>query len=136
MTEDVVNVVVGLVFDDDNRVLIQQRTEPPEIAGLWEFPGGKIEINETPAVAVVRELDEEVGISVTASEPFMRVRHAYPKKTVVLEVLEVTQWSGEARGLEGQEVAWATVAELDGYNMLGANDVMVKALKRRELKTT
>lgn len=136
MNEDVLHVVVGLVFDDANRVLIQQRTEPPEIAGLWEFPGGKIEVDETPALAVVRELDEEVGINVTTSEPFMRVRHAYPKKTVVLEVLEVTLWSGEARGREGQTVAWATIDELDDYNMLGANDVMVKALKRRELKST
>jgi len=134
LTEPVVNVVVGLVFDDDGRVLIQQRTEPPEMAGLWEFPGGGIEDGEKPAETLIREMDEETGIRVTASQPFMRVRHPYPAKTVVLEVLEVLKWSGEAHGAEGQNVAWATIAELDGYDMLPANNVMVEALKRSRLE--
>lgn len=132
MTGKLLSVVVGLVFDDDGRVLIQQRTEPPEIAGQWEFPGGKIEPDELPEAAVARELAEEIDVAVLSSEPFMRVRHAYPGKTVMLEVLEVTRWSGAARGLEGQAVTWAKISELDDFTMLAANEVMVKALKRRQ----
>jgi len=130
----VINVVVGLVFDDDGQVLIQQRTEPPEMAGLWEFPGGGIEPGEAPAESLIREFREETGITVSLSQPFMRVRHPYPAKTVLLEVLEVTQWSGEAYGAEGQNVAWVAVGDLDDYDMLPANEVMVAALKRSRLK--
>ena len=97
-----VTVAVGIVQDPQGRVLVSRRAVGAHQGGLWEFPGGKVESGEPVEAALARELMEELGVQVLASEALMVVEHDYGDKQVCLDVRRVTQWRGEARGLEGQ----------------------------------
>ena len=96
------HVAVGVLTDANGRILIARR--PPELhqGGLWEFPGGKVEPGETLQCALVRELKEELGVTVKATEPLLEIRHDYGDREVFLDVHRVIAWQGEARGMEGQ----------------------------------
>lgn len=125
----VIHVAVGVLRDDGGRVLISRRASGVHQGGLWEFPGGKVESGETVTDALARELSEELGISVRSSAPLLEVRHDYGDKQVMLDVHEVTGWSGEPRGLEGQPLAWASLASLDTYAFPAANAPIVAVLR-------
>lgn len=123
-----VHVVVGIIRNRTGAVLIARRPDGVHQGGLWEFPGGKVEEDESLEAALIRELHEEVGITVRAAEPWLRVRHAYPDKTVLLDVWRVTAYGGEPHGREGQPLAWAAPAVMAGFSFPAADQPIIAAL--------
>jgi 8-oxo-dGTP diphosphatase len=123
-----IHVVAGVIRDARGRILLARRTEGRDLAGLWEFPGGKCEPGETAEQALARELREELGIDARIGAPLIRVPQQYPEKSLVLDVREVDGWSGPARGLEGQALAWVPVDKLARYEMPPADRPVVAAL--------
>ncbi len=126
-----VRVVAGAVFDGTGRVLIAERPVGKHLAGRWEFPGGKIGMDESREQALVRELQEELGIAVHHSEPLLSLVHAYPDREVELHLHLVQAWDGAARGLDGQRLKWVSLAQLDAEDLLEADRPFVDALQRR-----
>ncbi|MCO1333675.1 8-oxo-dGTP diphosphatase MutT [Microbulbifer sp. OS29] len=125
----VVHVAVGVVFRADGKILIARRPDHLHMGGRWEFPGGKVEVGETVQDALCRELLEEVAIEVQQLQPLLEVRHDYPDKTVLLDTWQVTQFSGEARGQEQQDIQWVSIAELDKFQFPDANQAIIDAVK-------
>lgn len=103
-------VAAGLVLQPDGHLLLGQRPEGKAYAGWWELPGGKLEPGETPLQALARELQEEVGIEVTAATPWVTHVHHYPHATVRLAFCRVTAWRGNPVGLENQALCWVDPA--------------------------
>jgi len=125
---EVVTVAVGIVKDAQGRVLVSRRAVDAHQGGLWEFPGGKVEPGEEIEVALVREFREELGVEVLASEALMLIEHDYGDKQVRLDVRRVTRWQGEARGLEGQPLAWQLPEELRDWSFPAANAPILSRL--------
>ncbi|HID83475.1 MAG TPA: Nudix family hydrolase [Chromatiales bacterium] len=121
--------VVAAVVIQNNRVLIARRTGNVHQGGKWEFPGGKIENDESVTDALVRELKEELGIKVTRFRPLIKIRHEYSEKKVLLDVWQVDEFQGEAVGKEGQPVAWVLRETLDQYEFPEANIPVLNALE-------
>ena len=122
-----VHVVAGVIRDARGRVLLARRTQGRDLAGLWEFPGGKVEPGETPEAALARELQEELGIAAVAGAAVIRVPQQYPDKRLVLDVRHV-QFTGKPRGLDGQALVWAPADKLAAYPMPPADRPVVAAL--------
>jgi 8-oxo-dGTP diphosphatase len=99
-------VAVGILQRPDGQVLFAQRPPGKAYAGYWEFPGGKIEPGESAHDALVRELHEELDVRVTGATAWLTQQHVYPHAFVELQFFLVTQWQGEVRPQEGQQVAW------------------------------
>jgi 8-oxo-dGTP diphosphatase len=127
----ILEIVAGALLDTEGRVLIAQRPTGKELAGRWEFPGGKLHANESPRAGLARELQEELGVEVLAAEPLVRYPHDYPDKTVWLDLWLVTSWRGEPHGLDGQALRWVKIAKLGDADLLEADRPMVEALERR-----
>ena len=125
-----VHVVAGVLRDARGRILLARRTEGRELAGLWEFPGGKVEPGETPDDALVRELREELGVDATVGAPVACVPLEMPGRRLVLDVRDVA-FTGQPRGLEGQALAWVPLRKLADYPMPPADVPVVEALLRR-----
>ena len=125
-----IHVVAGVIRDPMGRVLLTRRTEGRDLAGLWEFPGGKCEPGESPEDALVRELREELGIEARVGEPLIRVPQRYPDKRLVLDVRGIASWQGPARGREGQALAWVPEDRLSRYPMPPADRPVVAALRQ------
>ncbi len=123
-----VEVVAGVIRDARGRILIARRTDGRDLAGLWEFPGGKREPDETPEQALIRELHEELGIDVEVGAPLIAVPQQYPHKRLRLDVRLIAAWRGVARGLDGQALAWAPPQKLPSYAMPPADRPVVAAL--------
>ncbi len=123
--------VACALVDRDGRILIARRPEGRSFAGLWEFPGGKLQPGETPEAALARELREEVGIEVAhrCLAPFCFASHAYSGFHLLMPLYLCRIWQGTARPLEGQELAWATPKELRSYDMPPANAPLVAMLR-------
>ncbi|UXY54177.1 Nudix family hydrolase [Pseudomonas tohonis] len=124
-----VHVAAAVIRGADGRVLIARRPDDKHQGGLWEFPGGKVEEGEAVQAALSRELEEELGIRVSASRPLIQVHHDYPDKQVLLDVWEVTAFDGEPHGVEGQPLAWASNHELADYEFPAANQPIVAAAR-------
>lgn len=124
----VVHVAVGVVLDNQGRVLISRRARDTHQGGLWEFPGGKVEPGESVSGALRRELAEELGIEIGRVEPWLRVPHDYGDKRVLLDVHRVHGFHGTARGLENQPIRWVPVAQLRDYAFPVANRPIMTAL--------
>ncbi len=124
-------VAAGVLRDAAGRVLIAQRPPGGHVGGFWEFPGGKLQAGESPLQALCRELAEEIGIQVSAASPLMSYRHSYPERVVELHVFEVSDYSGEAQGLEGQPLRWVAVEELATAGLLEADLPIAAALLGR-----
>ena len=127
-----IHVVAGVVMDAADRVLIAQRPTGTHLAGGWEFPGGKLEPGEERLAGLARELREELGITLGLPRPLIRVRHAYPSREVLLDVWVVRRYSGEPRGLDGQELRWCSQEELEATELLPADEPIVAALRLPE----
>jgi 8-oxo-dGTP diphosphatase len=127
----IVVVVAGALFNGAGEVLIAQRPPGRHLAGGWEFPGGKVAPGEDDAMALARELREELGIGVLASRPFMTLTHAYADRTVELRLRLVDAFQGEPRGLDGQALRWVPVGELGRADILDADRPFIEALQRR-----
>jgi 8-oxo-dGTP diphosphatase len=125
-------VAVGVVKNPEGKILISHRHAALHQGGLWEFPGGKIEPSETAELALARELNEELNITVTAASPLITIRHRYPDRFVQLNVFLVEQFSGEAKSLEGQPFKWVAPYELDQYVFPAANRPIVAAARLPE----
>ncbi|MGO1071142.1 Nudix family hydrolase [Lysobacter sp. CA199] len=127
-----VEVVAGVIRDARGRVLLSRRTEGRDLAGLWEFPGGKREPGETAEAALSRELHEELGIEAEVGAELIRVPQAYPDKRLVLDVREIRAWRGSARGREGQALVWVPPHKLASYAMPPADRPVVAALEQAD----
>ncbi len=127
----VVHVVAVALIDADRRVLVAQRPPGKSLAGLWEFPGGKVEAHETPEAALVRELAEELGIAVAASalEPLAFVSHAYDDFHLVMLLYACRAWDGDPVGQQGQPLCWEFAAGLDALPMPPADVPLLASLK-------
>ena len=124
-----VEVAAGILMDAQGRVLLMQRLPGKHLAGLWEFPGGKVEPGETIAQALVRELDEELGVEVRGSTPLISIPWHYPGKSVRLHALRVTAWKGEPRAREGHPLRWVAVRDMDAAEMPAADAPILAALR-------
>ena len=122
-----IHVVAGVIRDARGRILLARRTLGRDLAGLWEFPGGKVEPGESPEDALVRELGEELGIEANVGEALLRVPQQYPDKRLLLDVRRVA-FRGVPRGLEGQALAWSPLQALARYPMPPADRPVVAAL--------
>lgn len=125
-----VEVAVGVILKQQ-QIFITKRDENLHQGGKWEFPGGKKEANETMAQALVRELDEEVGIQVTQQQELMLIEHDYGDKQVILDVRLVTEFDGEAHGKEGQQGLWVAIDELQNYQFPEANKIILQKLQQQ-----
>jgi 8-oxo-dGTP diphosphatase len=123
-------VVAAALYDAQGRVLIAERPPGKHLAGRWEFPGGKVLAGESESAALARELDEELGIEVLASRPFMRLSHAYADREVELSMWIVERFAGAPRSLDGQRLKWVAPAELPEEDILEADRPFIKALQR------
>jgi 8-oxo-dGTP diphosphatase len=135
MSDTSIHVAVGVIFDNQqmDQILIAKRPQHLHQGGLWEFPGGKVAVGETVDQALKRELFEELGIAVIQSQSLMQVEHNYSDKKVFLDIWIVTEYSGDARGLEGQECRWVSIQQLvsseSGYQFPEANKPILEKLK-------
>jgi len=127
-----VHVVAGVMLDARGRVLLARRTEGRDLAGLWEFPGGKVDPGETPMQALARELNEELGIHVQAAEPLIAVPQQYRDKRILLDVYRV-RYAGKPSDREQQALAWSPPEKLDTYPMPPADRPVVAALTQPAL---
>jgi 8-oxo-dGTP diphosphatase len=123
-----VHVVAAVLRDRRGRILLARRTAGRDLAGAWEFPGGKVEPGESPEAALAREIDEELGIRIGASQPLICVPQAYAHKRIVLDVREVASYTGTPRGREKQALAWTPLDRLATYPMPPADRPVVAAL--------
>ncbi|MEP6908583.1 MAG: Nudix family hydrolase [Pseudoxanthomonas sp.] len=125
-----IHVLAAVITDVRGHILLARRTDGRELAGLWEFPGGKREPGESPEQALIRELQEELGITVQVGAPLINVPQEYPDKRLHLDVRHVTAWTGTPRGIEGQALAWITPDKLERYAMPPADRPVVAALRQ------
>ncbi|MDO5621771.1 MAG: 8-oxo-dGTP diphosphatase MutT [Paracoccus sp. (in: a-proteobacteria)] len=130
MTRVVLVAAVALI-DPDGRVLLAQRPEGKSMAGLWEFPGGKVEPGETPEAALIRELHEELGIGTWTSclAPLTFASHAYEDFHLLMPVFACRRWEGTPQPREGQKLAWARVDQLRDYPMPPADLPLIPVLR-------
>jgi 8-oxo-dGTP diphosphatase len=124
----VVDVVAGVITDARGRILLARRTEGRDLAGLWEFPGGKREPGESAEAALARELHEELGIAIDIGAPLIAVPQQYPHKRLRLDVRRIASWRGTPKGLDGQALAWVPPHKLPSYAMPPADRPVVAAL--------
>jgi 8-oxo-dGTP diphosphatase len=124
-----IHVVAAVITDVRGRILLNRRTEDRDMAGLWEFPGGKRETGESSEQALVRELREELGIEAEVGDWIMDVPQVYPDKHLRLEVRHIRSWKGSPRGREGQAITWVAPDKLSRYSMPPADLPVVAALR-------
>ncbi len=123
-------VVAAALVDADNRVLIAQRPEGKQLAGLWEFPGGKLDPGERPEDALIRELQEELGISVKAPclAPLTFASHAYDDFHLLMPLYVCRKWEGFVTSAEGQAIKWVRARELRQHAMPPADIPLIAPL--------
>jgi 8-oxo-dGTP diphosphatase len=119
------------LIDRDGRVLLAQRPEGKSMAGLWEFPGGKVEPGETPEVALIRELHEELGIETWSSclAPLTFASHSYPDFHLLMPLFACRKWQGQPQSKEGQALKWVRPSELRSYPMPPADLPLIPILR-------
>jgi len=129
-TRPLVLVAACVLLNGDGRILIAKRPPGRSLAGLWEFPGGKVEPGESPEHALVRELAEELGIEIAAADlaPLTFASHAYPDFHLLMPLFLCRRWRGEVRPHEGQELLWVIPAELVSYAMPPADEPLKAVL--------
>ena len=131
ITPPVVLVVAVALVDVDGRVLIAQRPEGKAMAGLWEFPGGKVDEGEAPEAALIRELQEEIGIDVTENclAPLTFASHAYEAFHLLMPLYVCRVWEGTVTPREGQALKWVRPLDLRNYPMPPADVPLVAMLR-------
>ena len=124
-------VSAAALIDVDGRVLLGQRPEGKSMAGLWEFPGGKVEAGETPEAALVRELNEELGIDTWESclAPLTFASHSYEKFHLLMPLFACRKWNGTPQSRENQALKWVKANELTNYPMPAADIPLIPILR-------
>jgi len=119
------------LIDVDGRILLTQRPEGKSMAGLWEFPGGKVEPDETPEIALIRELEEELGINTWASclAPLTFASHSYDDFHLLMPLFACRKWDGIPQGREGQALKWVHAEDLKSYPMPPADIPLIPVLR-------
>ena len=127
----VVLVVAVALVDSDGRVLLAQRPAGKVMAGLWEFPGGKVQPGEAPEAALIRELKEELDIDVTEAclAPLTFASHRYERFHLLMPLYVCRRWNGIVTAREGQALTWVRAQKLDRYEMPPADKPLVAALR-------
>jgi 8-oxo-dGTP diphosphatase len=123
------HVMAGVMLDTLGRVLLAQRPPGKHLAGLWEFPGGKLEAGESPESGLVRELREELGVEAAVSEPLIRVPWRYGERALLLDARMVRRWQGEPLSLEGQALQWCEPSSVDLSILAPADRPILRALQ-------
>ena len=131
-----IQVVAAVIFQfnktlaqsENNHILIARRADHLHQGGLWEFPGGKVEKGETHHQSLVRELQEEINITITSASPMMQISHDYIDKSVTLDIWKVIEFEGNPEGAEGQEIRWVSMDELRDYDFPAANQPILQKL--------
>lgn len=132
MTElKIVLVSAVALIDVDGRVLLAQRPEGKSMAGLWEFPGGKVEVGETPEAALVRELEEELGINTWKSclAPLTFASHGYDSFHLLMPLFACRKWDGTPQSRENQALKWVRPKDLKSYPMPAADIPLIPILR-------
>lgn len=124
-----VHVAVGVIVNDLN-VYLTRRHPDVHQGGKWEFPGGKVEVNESVAQALHRELQEEIAIDTLSCTPLIKIEHDYGDKQVILDVFIVDQFQGEPTAQEGQEEGWFSMNQLRSLEFPSANVKIIDALEQ------
>lgn len=124
-----VHVVVGVLENEQGEICITQRHAKAHQGGLWEFPGGKREAEETPLSALQREFAEELGIGIQQARPLIGIQHDYHEQAVLLDVWKIQSWHGEAFGKEGQPVRWVAKNALRDLPFPAANHAIIRAIE-------
>ncbi len=124
-------VVAVALIDEDGRVLLSQRPEGRSLAGLWEFPGGKVEAGETPEAALIREVREELAIELRAAciAPLTFASHTYETFHLLMPLFVCRRWEGEIIAQEGQQLAWVRASRLRDYPMPPADIPLIPILQ-------
>lgn len=128
-----IHVAVGIVRNESGDLLIAFRDKNKHQGGLWEFPGGKIEKGESANAALSRELEEELNLKVLNSSPLLKIEHDYGDKRVLLDVWQVEEFKGQARGMEGQTIRWIAPQKLPDYEFPAANLEIVNFILKATL---
>ena len=128
------DIAVALIFDDDGRLLIQRRPDEGQLAGLWEFPGGKYEedADDSMEAACRREIREELGVDIDIEEPFYTLKHAYTHFKITLHAFRCRITDGAPTAREDQPMTWVTLDELEDYAFPRANGKLIEELHRRQ----
>lgn len=127
-----VQAVAG-ILQKENKILLAERPQGKPYSGFWEFPGGKIETNETGEQALIRELHEELGIEVNTAQLLFPHIYTYPDKIVHLQVWLVSQFKGEPHGKENQTLRWVTMSEMMSMKLLEGNWAILDKLKEHAI---
>jgi 8-oxo-dGTP diphosphatase len=124
-------VVACALVDSDGRVLIAQRPQDRSMAGLWEFPGGKVEVGERPETALIRELKEELDIEVKEAclAPFTFASHSYTDFQLLMPLFVCRRWEGSPRAVEASSLKWVHPRELGGFPMPPADLPLIPMLR-------
>ena len=128
MGQEPVHVVVGVIQNSNNEVLVSRRKPNTHLAGLLEFPGGKVEQNELPIEALRRELSEELAIDIKSTTPLIQIPYRYPDCNLWIDVFLVNEYSGTITSHEGQEIIWKHASSIDDTEFPDANFGIIKAL--------
>ncbi|MDC0609292.1 8-oxo-dGTP diphosphatase MutT [Vibrio sp.] len=125
------HIVAAIILNSaHDQAYITKRPEHVHKGGFWEFPGGKVEVGESSEQAMIRELQEEVGITVTQQRLFEHLEFDYSDKSLTFDFMLVTQFDGEPFGREGQEGRWISISQLDQYEFPEANIGIVKGVMK------
>lgn len=129
--KNILLVVACAMIDEDGRVLIAQRPEGRSMAGLWEFPGGKVEPGEYPEAALIREMKEELGVIIDESclAPLTFASHAYDDFHLLMPLFACRKWGGEIAPKEGQALSWVRPIRLNQYDMPPADEPLKSVLR-------
>lgn len=129
MTKPRLRVVAAALLDATGRVLLAERPAGKHMAGFWEFPGGKVDVSESDAAAIVRELREELGVEVLPVAEVATLRHEYPDRIVDLVLWHASLVSGQPTGLDGQQLKWVDCQSLGRERLLPADLPLIPALQ-------
>jgi 8-oxo-dGTP diphosphatase len=129
--EDYIHVVAAIIWEpgDSQRFLIAQRQKGKHLQDYWEFPGGKLELGESPRQALQRELQEEVNILLTRASPYMRVYYRYPERNILLDTWMVEEYRGDPVPGEQQLLRWIDLSQTDDYQFPPADIPIIEAIK-------
>jgi mutator protein MutT len=120
---------VAVVWNPSGQILIAKRKTGGTMGGLWEFPGGKIELGETVPECIIREIREELAIEITVGEHLVTIEHTYPAFQITLHVHHCQHISGIPQPIESDEICWVSVSDLDDYQFPAANLAIIEALR-------